>query len=60
MLTTIKDAHDPYFVTNTLSAILGMNAWLWSTVFHVHDFPMTEVIELQIKLCSHNIIFFLF
>lgn len=34
---------DPFFITTTISAILGMNAWLWSTVFHVHDFPLTEV-----------------
>jgi hypothetical protein len=36
---------DSYFVITTISAILGMNAWLWSTVFHIHDFPITEKLD---------------
>lgn len=26
-------------------AYIGMNAWLWSTVFHVRDFPSTEKLD---------------
>ncbi|RWS27832.1 post-GPI attachment to proteins factor 3-like protein, partial [Leptotrombidium deliense] len=33
---------DPYFVIITLNAVICMHAWLWSTVFHVHDTSLTE------------------
>ena len=46
-----QQGDDPYFVINTLNAIIAMNAWLWSTVFHTHDFPITEV-STQIPLLT--------
>ncbi|KAI8816444.1 Per1-like-domain-containing protein [Fimicolochytrium jonesii] len=28
-----------------LNALLGVNAWIWSTVFHARDFPITEKLD---------------
>ncbi|KNC99060.1 uncharacterized protein SPPG_06009 [Spizellomyces punctatus DAOM BR117] len=28
-----------------LNALLGVNAWIWSTVFHARDFPLTEKLD---------------
>ncbi|KAI1286116.1 Post-GPI attachment to proteins factor 3 [Halotydeus destructor] len=40
-----KPTEDPYFYVTTISAILAINAWLWSTIFHAHDFPVTEKLD---------------
>ena len=34
---------DPFYNLWLIQAILSLNAWFWSAVFHVHDIPLTEV-----------------
>lgn len=34
---------DPFYNLWFIQAILSLNAWFWSAVFHVHDVPLTEV-----------------
>ena len=36
---------DPYFFVITINAILSMNAWFWSTVFHIRDTLLTERLD---------------
>ncbi|XP_053214023.1 post-GPI attachment to proteins factor 3-like [Panonychus citri] len=42
---TVGNIVDPYFKVTTIGAILSMNAWLWSTVFHSRDTLLTERLD---------------
>ena len=39
---------DRHFISSTIHAVLSMNAWLWSTIFHIHDTSLTEVMTFLI------------
>jgi post-GPI attachment to proteins factor 3 len=35
----------PLFWTWNLFSLVCMNAWIWSTVFHARDYPVTEIFD---------------
>jgi hypothetical protein len=35
---------DPYFKVWTFQTVLSINAWFWSTIFHIHETSISEVI----------------
>lgn len=39
---TVQNPMRIYYI---IYAYIGMNAWLWSTVFHIRDFPSTEKLD---------------
>ena len=38
----VRHVMRPFYI---VFAFVGMNAWLWSTVFHIRDFPSTEKLD---------------
>lgn len=42
LIRKISHPMKPYYL---LFSFVGMNAWIWSTVFHIRDFPSTEKLD---------------
>lgn len=41
---TVPSSAPMYYIWH-INALVGINAWFWSTVFHARDFPFTEMMD---------------
>jgi len=47
----------PMFHVTVIHLIVGVNAWLWSSVFHARDFPWTEKLDY---FCATSLVVYAF
>jgi len=53
--TSLVPSHAPMYRVWLVYSVVSMNAWIWSTVFHARDTPLTEMLDY---FCAFSTVLF--